>query len=218
MTSAISVRSSSRAVTRSLSRPPTAAAGSCAMRASAWRSSAVSGSGRRRSSSRRSRSSAVSACSSRASSVRATSRCSGSVELAPRPLGLERARSSATTSTPPPWIDRLVRHAEILNLKGDSYRLKDKDLGSPPPAKTPESGNEPPAATSPRASERPRTRHPRRGAPKSVDQDRSRAQRHRGLDRWTRARVLRCGSRRPRARTPLCRSSAQAPPEARRAG
>ena len=37
-------------------------------------------------------------------------------------------------------IDRLVHHAEILNLKGDSYRLKDKDLGSPPPAKTPEIG------------------------------------------------------------------------------
>src|SRR4249920_1655953 len=30
-------------------------------------------------------------------------------------------------------IDRLVHHAEILALKGDSYRLKDKDLGSPPP-------------------------------------------------------------------------------------
>jgi DNA replication protein DnaC len=37
-------------------------------------------------------------------------------------------------------IDRLVHHAEILNLKGDSYRLKDKDLGSPPPAKRPEIG------------------------------------------------------------------------------
>jgi DNA replication protein DnaC len=37
-------------------------------------------------------------------------------------------------------IDRLVHHADILNLKGDSYRLKDKDLGSPPPAKTPELG------------------------------------------------------------------------------
>ena len=35
-------------------------------------------------------------------------------------------------------IDRLVHHAEILSLKGDSYRLKDKDLGSPPPAKSPE--------------------------------------------------------------------------------
>ena len=31
-------------------------------------------------------------------------------------------------------IDRLVHHAEILALKGDSYRLRDKDLGAPPPA------------------------------------------------------------------------------------
>jgi DNA replication protein DnaC len=30
-------------------------------------------------------------------------------------------------------IDRLVHHAEILALKGDSYRVRDKDLGSPPP-------------------------------------------------------------------------------------
>jgi hypothetical protein len=30
-------------------------------------------------------------------------------------------------------IDRLVHHAEILSLKGDSYRLRDKDLGAPPP-------------------------------------------------------------------------------------
>jgi DNA replication protein DnaC len=37
-------------------------------------------------------------------------------------------------------IDRLVHHAEILNLKGDSYRLKDTDLGSRPPGKTPEIG------------------------------------------------------------------------------
>src|SRR5271157_3902112 len=29
-------------------------------------------------------------------------------------------------------IDRLVHHAEILSLKGDSYRLRDKDLGHPP--------------------------------------------------------------------------------------
>jgi DNA replication protein DnaC len=32
-------------------------------------------------------------------------------------------------------IDRLVHHAEILNLKGDSHRLKGKDLGGPPAAK-----------------------------------------------------------------------------------
>jgi DNA replication protein DnaC len=31
-------------------------------------------------------------------------------------------------------IDRLVHHAEILALKGDSYRLRDKDLGAPPPS------------------------------------------------------------------------------------
>jgi DNA replication protein DnaC len=31
-------------------------------------------------------------------------------------------------------IDRLVHHAEILALKGDSYRLRDKDLGAPTPA------------------------------------------------------------------------------------
>jgi DNA replication protein DnaC len=29
-------------------------------------------------------------------------------------------------------IDRLVHHAEIVNLKGDSYRLKDRDLGRVP--------------------------------------------------------------------------------------
>ena len=29
-------------------------------------------------------------------------------------------------------LDRLVHHAEILALKGDSYRLKDRDLGARP--------------------------------------------------------------------------------------
>jgi DNA replication protein DnaC len=29
-------------------------------------------------------------------------------------------------------VDRLVHHAEILSLKGDSYRLKDRDLGRAP--------------------------------------------------------------------------------------
>ena len=32
-------------------------------------------------------------------------------------------------------IDRLVHHAEILSLKGDSYRLKGRDLTRPPAAK-----------------------------------------------------------------------------------
>ena len=35
-------------------------------------------------------------------------------------------------------IDPLVHHAEILALKDDSYRLKDRDLARPPAARTPE--------------------------------------------------------------------------------
>jgi DNA replication protein DnaC len=31
-------------------------------------------------------------------------------------------------------IDRLIHHAEVISLKGDSYRLKDRDLGRTPPA------------------------------------------------------------------------------------
>lgn len=33
-------------------------------------------------------------------------------------------------------IDRLVHHAEILALKGDSYRLKDRGLGRTTPTNT----------------------------------------------------------------------------------
>jgi len=34
-------------------------------------------------------------------------------------------------------IDRLVRHAEVISLKGDSYRLRNRgDLGRIPAAKT----------------------------------------------------------------------------------
>src|SRR3989442_12382405 len=35
-------------------------------------------------------------------------------------------------------IDRLVHHAEILALKGDSYRLRDRDLGGRPPPPPPD--------------------------------------------------------------------------------
>ena len=35
-------------------------------------------------------------------------------------------------------IDRLVHHAEVVALKGDSYRLKDRDLGRVPAASTTE--------------------------------------------------------------------------------
>jgi DNA replication protein DnaC len=35
-------------------------------------------------------------------------------------------------------IDRLVHHAEVIALKGDSYRLKDRDLGRVPAGTTTE--------------------------------------------------------------------------------
>jgi DNA replication protein DnaC len=37
-------------------------------------------------------------------------------------------------------IDRLVHHAEILALKGDSYRLKGRDLGERPHTREPSIG------------------------------------------------------------------------------
>jgi DNA replication protein DnaC len=37
-------------------------------------------------------------------------------------------------------IDRLVHHAEILSLKGDSYPLRDRDVGGRPPAREREIG------------------------------------------------------------------------------
>ena len=39
-------------------------------------------------------------------------------------------------------IDRLVHHAEIIALKGDSYRLKDPDLGRVPSSATDEQIND----------------------------------------------------------------------------
>ena len=35
-------------------------------------------------------------------------------------------------------IDRLVHHAEVIALKGDSYRIKDRDLGRVPGSSTEE--------------------------------------------------------------------------------
>jgi DNA replication protein DnaC len=35
-------------------------------------------------------------------------------------------------------IDRLVHHAEVISLKGDSYRLRNRDLGRAPAATTEE--------------------------------------------------------------------------------
>lgn len=43
-------------------------------------------------------------------------------------------------------IDRLVHHAEVIPLKGDSYRLKDRDLGRTAAAAAPLGNNHQPPA------------------------------------------------------------------------
>jgi DNA replication protein DnaC len=45
--------------------------------------------------------------------------------MAPAPAG-------SPTSLDEAMIDRLVHHAEVIALKGDSYRIKDRDLGRVP--------------------------------------------------------------------------------------
>ena len=63
----------------------------------------------------------------------------------------ERASLIVTSNKPDRWgevfgddtvaaamIDRLVHHAEVINLKGDSYRLKNRDLGRIPAQATEE--------------------------------------------------------------------------------
>jgi len=51
-------------------------------------------------------------------------------------------------------IDRLVHHAEILSLKGDSYRLRDRDLGGRHPPASPKTDRQPVAAPARRPAER----------------------------------------------------------------
>jgi hypothetical protein len=63
-------------------------------------------------------------------------------------------------------IDRLVHHADILSLKGDSYRLRDRDLGGRPPPARPKRPNRSPAATARRRAERLPTR---RYQPRSLE-------------------------------------------------
>jgi len=64
------------------------------------------------------------------------------------PSRYERASMIATSNKPfgrwgedfgddvvaAPMIDRLVHHTEVIALTGDSYRLKDRDLGRVAPA------------------------------------------------------------------------------------
>ncbi len=76
-------------------------------------------------------------------------------------------------------IDRLVHHAEILSLKGDSYRLRDKDLGARPgaqprrnrltdhprrPRRGPQNGSHAPVSPGNRPIEAPDARSRRRAA------------------------------------------------------
>ena len=50
------------------------------------------------------------------------------LEQTVRPLGVTFGDDTVAAA----MIDRLVHHAEVTSLKGDSYRLKDRDLGKPP--------------------------------------------------------------------------------------
>jgi hypothetical protein len=52
------------------------------------------------------------------------------LQQALRPLG----RGLGDDVVAAAMIDRLVHHAEVISLKGDSYRLKDRDLGRAPAA------------------------------------------------------------------------------------
>ena len=53
-------------------------------------------------------------------------------------------------------VDRLVHHAELISLKGegDSYRLKDRDLGLARSARQPKRPDRSPSAVPPRPAER----------------------------------------------------------------
>jgi hypothetical protein len=62
------------------------------------------------------------------------------VEILQDPRGRARGEIFGDDVTATAMIDRLVHHAEILSLKGDSSRLKDRDLARPPAARTTETG------------------------------------------------------------------------------
>ncbi len=62
-------------------------------------------------------------------------------------------------------IDRLIHHSEILSLKGDSFRLRGKDLDTRIGAKPAEMADRSPSAPSPRPLERRTTRRSQPGGP-----------------------------------------------------
>lgn len=49
-------------------------------------------------------------------------------------LGITDQEYDPLARQKPLHVDRLVHHAELLALKGDSYRLKDRDLARQAPA------------------------------------------------------------------------------------
>jgi hypothetical protein len=58
-------------------------------------------------------------------------------------------------------VDRLIHHAELISLKGDSYRLKDRDLGPRPSCQSAESARPICLGPPPRAAEALTTRRPK---------------------------------------------------------
>jgi DNA replication protein DnaC len=62
--------------------------------------------------------------------MHATATTLGLLQQALRPLGQVFGDDVVAAA----MIDRLVHHAEVISLKGDSYRLKDRDLGRTPAA------------------------------------------------------------------------------------
>ena len=73
-------------------------------------------------------------------------------------------------------IDRLIHHSEILCLKGDSYRLRGKDLDARTARQTRRNRlTDHPSAASPRAAERLTTRRSRRFGAKTAQSTRQTA-------------------------------------------
>ena len=62
-------------------------------------------------------------------------RCDQAVRACPASLPLSGVASGDDTVAAA-MIDRLVHHADVIALKGDSYRLKNRDLGRPSAAAT----------------------------------------------------------------------------------
>lgn len=54
-----------------------------------------------------------------------------------KPFGFRWGEVFGDQAVAAAMIDRLVHHAEVVALKGDSYRLKDRDIGRAAPSEEP---------------------------------------------------------------------------------